>query len=230
MSAVAHIKDYKTGKFYSSEFRGNISWNGYEHNNLLRNEGPAADGTLQFTDVAMATGSDEIRDSRGLATADFDNDGDLDIVLNNNPGDSGRAEQARATLLRNNVGERRNWLAIELTGTKSNKDAVGALVTVESNGEKFVRLVGAGSGFASQHSSRLYFGLGEKTRVDAVTVRWPNGRLEKFEHIAAKPIETRRLLRITEGSVVEAITLPARRSTADAIKSFQRSNAQSKEL
>ena len=230
MSAVAHIKDYKTGKFYRNEFRGDISWNGYEHNNLLRNEGPAADGTLQFTDVAMATGSDEIRDSRGMATADFDNDGDLDIVLNNNPGDSGRAEQARATLLRNNVGERRNWLAIELTGTKSNKDAVGALVTVESNGEKFVRLVGAGSGFASQHSSRLYFGLAEKIRVDAVTVRWPNGRLEKFEHIAAKPIETRRLLRITEGSVVEAITLPARQSAADAIKSFQRSNAQNKGL
>lgn len=230
MSAVAHIKDYKTGKFYSSEFRGNISWNGYEHNNLLRNEGPTADGTLQFTDVAMATGSDEIRDSRGLATADFDNDGDLDIVLNNNPGDSGRAEQARATLLRNNVGERRNWMAIELTGTKSNSDAVGALVTIESGGEKFVRLVGAGSGFASQHSSRLYFGLGEKTRIDAVTVRWPNGRLEKFERIGERPIETRRLLRIKEGSVVEAVTLPARQSPAAAIKSSQRSKAQSKEL
>jgi hypothetical protein len=210
LSAVAHIKDYKTGKFYSSEFRGDISWNGYEHNNLLRNEGPTADGTLQFTDVAMATGSDEIRDSRGLATADFDNDGDLDIVLNNNPGDSGRGDQARATLLRNNVGERRNWLAIELTGTRSNSDGVGALVTVESAGEKFVRLVGAGSGFASQHSSRLYFGLGEKTRVDAVTVRWPHGRLEKFDRVGEKPIETRRLLRIKEGSVVEAVTLPGR--------------------
>ena len=228
MSAVAHIKDYKTGKFYSSEFRGNISWNGYEHNNLLRNEGPAADGTLQFTDVAMATGSDEIRDSRGLATADFDNDGDLDIVLNNNPGDSGRPEQARATLLRNNVGERRNWLAIELTGTKSNSDAVGALVTIESGGEKFVRLVGAGSGFASQHSSRLYFGLGDKARVDAITVRWPNGRLEKFESIGGSPIEARRLLRIKEGYDVEAVNLPARRS-AGAIKS-KRSEGQSKEL
>jgi hypothetical protein len=230
LSAVAHIKDYKTGKFYRNEFRGDISWNGYEHNNLLRNEGPSADGTLQFTDVAMATGSDEIRDSRGLATADFDNDGDLDIVLNNNPGDSGRAEQARATLLRNNVGERRNWLAIELTGTKSNSDAVGGLVTVESGGEKFVRLVGAGSGFASQHSSRLYFGLGEKTRVDAVTVRWPNGRLEKFESVGASPIETRRLLRITESNGVEVVTLPARQPPPAAIKSSQRSKAQSKEL
>ncbi|MBC8029061.1 MAG: CRTAC1 family protein [Pyrinomonadaceae bacterium] len=210
MSAVAHIKDYKTGKFYRDEFRGDISWNGYEHNNLLRNEGPAADGTLQFTDVAMATGSDEIRDSRGLATADFDNDGDLDIVLNNNPGDSGRAEQARATLLRNNVGERRNWLAIELTGTKSNVDAVGALVTVDYGGERSVRLVGAGSGFASQHSSRLYFGLGDKTYVDGVTVRWPNGSVERFDKDQNQPIATRQLIQITEGRGIQVLRLPAR--------------------
>lgn len=211
MSAVAHIKDYKTGKFYSDNFRGDISWNGYEHNNLLRNEGPNAAGTLQFTDVAMATGADEIRDSRGLATADFDNDGDLDIVLNNNPGDSGRPEQARATLLRNNVGERRNWLAIELSGTKGNHDAVGALVTVAAGGENFVRLVTAGSGFASQHSARLYFGLGEKNRVDLVTVRWPNGSVEKFERIGQQPIEARRLLRITEAGGAEGLALPERR-------------------
>ncbi|MEK6279447.1 MAG: CRTAC1 family protein [Acidobacteriota bacterium] len=218
MSAVAHIKEYKTGKFYRDEFRGGISWNGYEHNNLLRNEGPTADGTLQFTDVAMATGSDEIRDSRGMATADFDNDGDLDIVLNNNPGDSGRAEQARSTLLRNNVGERRNWLAIELTGTKSNSDAVGALVTVESNGEKFVRLVGAGSGFASQHTSRLYFGLGDKTHVDAVTVRWPNGRVERFDKDQDQRIAARQLIHITEGKGIQVLSLPARNTKTGGSK------------
>ena len=171
MSAVAHINDYKTGKFYRDDFRGDISWNGYEHNVLLRNEGPAPNGALQFTDVAMATGADDIRDARGTATADFDNDGDLDVVINNNPGDSGRAELSRATLLRNNVGERRNWLAIELRGTESNRDAVGATVTVEAGGQKFTRLVSAGSGFASQQSARLYFGLGDSTQVDAVTVR-----------------------------------------------------------
>jgi hypothetical protein len=149
-----------------------------------------------------------------VATADFDNDGDLDIVLNNNPGDSGRPEQARATLLRNNVGARRNWLAIELRGTKSNHDAVGALVTVVAGSEKFVRLVTAGSGFASQQSARLYFGLGEKTRVDLVTVRWPNGSLEKFERIGEQPIEARRLLRITEAGGAEGLALPERGSHA----------------
>jgi hypothetical protein len=208
LSAVAHINEYKTGKFYRDEFRGNISWNGYEHNVLLRNEGPGPTGTLQFTDVAMATGADDIRDARGVATADFDNDGDLDIVINNNPGDSGRAELSRATLLRNNVGERRNWLAIELRGTESNRDAVGALVTVEASGQKFTRLVTAGSGFASQQSARLYFGLGDKTQVDAVTVRWPRGRTERFTKDHDRAIAARQLIRITEGKDYQVLELP----------------------
>jgi hypothetical protein len=207
LSAVAHINDYKTGKFYRDEFRGNISWNGYEHNVLLRNEGPAPDGTLQFSDVAMATGADDIRDARGVATADFDNDGDLDIVINNNPGDSGRAELSRATLLRNDVGQRRNWLAIELRGTASNRDAVGALVTLEAGGEKFTRLVSAGSGFASQQSARLYFGLGDKTEVDAMTVRWPNGRIQKFSKDRNQSIAVRQLVRITEGQDMQILEL-----------------------
>ena len=78
MSAVAHINEYKTGKFYRDDFRGDISWNGYEHNVLLRNEGPDSKGALQFSDVAMATGADDIRDARGTATGDFDNDGDVE--------------------------------------------------------------------------------------------------------------------------------------------------------
>lgn len=213
MSAVAHIKDYKTGKFYRDEFRGGISWNGFEHNVLLRNEGVDANGQIRFNDVAMATGADDIKDARGMATADFDNDGDLDIVINNNPGDSGRTELARATLLKNNVGATRNWLAVELRGSASNRDAVGALVTVEAGGRKHVRLVGAGSGFASQHTQRLYFGLGDDAQVSAITIRWPNGQTQRFERIGEKPIETKRLLRVTEGGGLDAQNLPAMRHT-----------------
>jgi hypothetical protein len=205
LSAVAHIKEYKTGKFFSDEFRGDSSWNGFEHNVLLRNEGVDASGTLRFSDVAMATGADDIRDARGMAVADFDNDGDLDIVINNNPGDSGRAELAQAVLLRNDTGTRRNWLAVELRGTRGNRDAVGAVVTIETGGGKQLRYVTAGSGYASQQSARLYFGLGDQTKVDALTVRWPSGLVQRFENITAK-----QLLQITEGGELANLLLPTR--------------------
>ena len=210
MSAVAHIKDYKAGKFYQDDFRGDISWNGYEHKVLLRNEGKDASGTLQFTDIAMALGADDIKDVRGMAIADFDNDGALDIIMNSNPGDSGDATKARPTLLRNNIGSRRNWLAVELTGTQSNRDAVGAMVTIETGGAKQLRLVSAGSGFASQNSERLYFGLNEKTQIDALTVHWPSGRVETIKTIGNQPIEARHVIRITEGTSIEQFTLPAK--------------------
>lgn len=210
MSAVAHIKDYKTGKFFQDEFRGDISWNGYEHNVLLRNDGPDAKGNLQFTDVAMAAGADDIKDTRGMAYADFDNDGALDIVTNTNPGDSGDASKARPALLHNNIGSRRSWLAVELEGTQSNRDAVGATVTIEAGGEKQLRLLSAGSGFASQNGPRLYFGLNDKTQVDAITVRWPSGKVERFERVGDKAILARQLVRIKEGSGISALALPAK--------------------
>ena len=160
-----------------------------------------------------------MKDGRGMATADFDNDGDLDIVINNSSGDTGKPELARATLLRNNVGERRNWLAVELEGTHSNRDGVGALVTIETGGEKQVRLVSAGSGFASQHSERLYFGLGDKTKVDAVSVKWPSGRIERFERIGDKSIDADQVLRITEGSKIDSFALPAKRPASPKLDS-----------
>jgi hypothetical protein len=191
---------------------------------LLRNDGRDASGVLRFTDVAMAVGADDIKDGRGMATADFDNDGDLDLVINSNPGDSGDPTKSRATLLRNNVGDRRNWLAVELrggagthdddkTGKWSNRDAVGAQVTLETGADKQLRLVTAGSGFASQHSSRLYFGLGDRTQADALVVRWPSGRVERFDNIGGQPIGARRLVRVAEGEGAQVLALPAMQSS-----------------
>jgi hypothetical protein len=79
-------------------------------------------------------------------------------------------------------------------------------VIVEAGGQRFTRLVSAGSGFASQQSARLYFGLGDKTQVDAVTVRWPRGRAEKFTKERA--IAARQLVRITEGKDFQVLELP----------------------
>ncbi len=207
MSAVAHIDQYKTGKFLRNDYRGDISWNGFEHNVLLRNEGSNADGVPKFVDVAMATGADDIKDARGMAVADFDNDGDLDIIVNNNPGDSGDVEKARPTLLRNETGTTRNFLAIDLQGTESNRDAIGAVVTIEAGGQKQVRYVAAGYGFASQNAARIYFGLGEQTKIDALSVRWANGKVERFTESDKGEIAARQFLKITEGQGLKVAVL-----------------------
>jgi len=194
VSAVAHIREYKTGRFFTEEFRGDLSWNGYEHNMLLRNEGCSADGLPRFTEVAMALGADEDQDARGMASADLDQDGDLDIALNHNPGDSGKPERGRAVVLRNEIGNRRHWLAVDLVGTESNRDAVGAEVRLRAGDLALMRQVEAGSGYASQNSFRLHFGLGDETRIDELAVRWPSGQEETFTDLPAD-----RRLRLIEG-------------------------------
>lgn len=201
MSAVAHIDEYKKGTFYSDAFRGEMSWNGYENNNLLRNEGCADDGTPRYSDVALALGADAGYDARGLAIADFDNDGDLDLAINNNPGDSGDVERAVANLLRNDIGHTRPWLAIELEGRESNRAAVGAVVTVETGDLRQTQQVTLGSSYASQNSRRLHFGLGGHSQVDRLTIRWPAGAEQVFEGLDA-----RQHLRIVEGGEVEVLS------------------------
>ena len=163
----------------------------------------------------MATGSDDVKDGRGLAIADYDNDGALDLAINNNPGDTGQ-DSVPPTLLRNNVGARRNWLAVELEGTHCNRDAIGAVVFAEIDAAnrggkehlaKQMRHVTAGSGYASQHGSRLYFGLDDRSEVDRLIIRWPGGETETFANVKA-----RQLVRVTEGRGIEFRGLPTRRN------------------
>ena len=180
-----------------------MSWNGWEHNVLLRNEGPGDDGIPRFTDVAMALGADDQRDARGISFLDFDNDGDLDIAVNHNPGDNDDIERRRAVLLRNDIGSTRAWLAVELTGTESNRDGVGATVTATSGDLAQMRLVTAGTSYASQHGMRLYFGLSEHSRVDELEVRWPSGLVETYTDLAAN-----QLFRVVEGAGIERVSLP----------------------
>jgi enediyne biosynthesis protein E4 len=153
----------------------------------------------------MAVGSDDIRDGRGAAYGDIDNDGDLDIVMNTNPGDCGH-ETMPPLVLRNEIGQKRNWLAVEVVGTRCNRDAIGAEVYVScSRGAglkpfQAMRHVNVGSGYASQNSHRLQFGLGDGDPVvTSLGVRWPGSTsLETFENVPAN-----HWVRIVEGAGLE---------------------------
>jgi hypothetical protein len=109
---------------------------------------------------------------RGLATGDYDNDGDPDLLLLC----AGEAPR----LLRNDGGNRRHWLGVTLVGTRSNRDAVGARVTVTAGGRARSRVRTGGTSYLSASDPRLLFGLGSERRVERLEVRWPTGRVERF--------------------------------------------------
>jgi hypothetical protein len=103
---------------------------------------------------------------RGLAVADYDDDGDLDVALNPN--------NRPARLLRNDGGHGNgHWITVKLEGSRCNRDALGALVTVTAGGKRQVREVRSASSYMSQNDPRLHFGLGAASRVDAIEIRWP---------------------------------------------------------
>ena len=187
-NVVSKQKEYKTGIFFSPSHFGRRSWHGHERNRHLRNNG---DGT--FTEIGRAAGTDLLLNSRGVAVADFWNRGVLDIAVS--------ASTDRHALLRNEIGLQRNWLGVELVGTKSNRDAVGARVTARVNGLLQMREVILGDGYGSQNSLRQYFGLDKASKVDELTVRWPrSGIVQTFRNVPGN-----RIIEITEGqdSLVE---------------------------
>jgi hypothetical protein len=122
------------------------------------------------------------RVSRGAAIADFDNDGDLDILVNNNGG----APQ----LLRNDGGNANHWLEILLIGTKSNRDAVGARVKITAGDPKLVLFDQrkGGMSYQSAQDPRLHFGLGQRDRVDSVEITWPSGEITRLANLKSDQI------------------------------------------
>lgn len=131
-------------------------------------------------------GVDALHCSRGCAFGDFDNDGDVDIVIVN--------QNETPSLLRNDVTGVGHWIKVKLIGTHSNRSAIGGRVTVHFGGKIQAREVTAQSSYLSANDKRLHFGLGAATVVD-VEVRWPAGQIEKFTNVAAD-----QLVHITEGS------------------------------
>jgi hypothetical protein len=119
----------------------------------------------RFFDVSHGSGADLQINSRGAVAADFDADGDLDIIINN--------YRDKATLLRNNL-RRNNWVQFRLEGSRSNRDAVGARVVLHTELGTQTRTVRGGSGFLSDEPSTLSFGLKDATRVERLEILWPS--------------------------------------------------------
>ena len=128
---------------------------------------------------------------RGLAALDFDNDGNVDFVVENLDG--------QPILLRNTGEPGNHWVTFELAGIKSNRLALGARVTIHAGGVTQTDEVRSGGSYLSQNDLRIHFGLAKAVRIDAVEVRWPSGKLESL-----KGMEADHFYSVLEGSGVVA--------------------------
>jgi enediyne biosynthesis protein E4 len=131
-------------------------------------------GQGRFEDVSSlaGTGVAQLKSSRGAAFGDFDNDGDMDVLVMN-MGD-------HPSLLRNDLESGNRWLKVRLQGTKSGRSAIGASVTIEAGGRSQLKAALSQSSFISQNDSRLHFGLGKAEGIDRISVQWPSGLREQF--------------------------------------------------
>jgi len=144
-------------------------------------------GNGRFTNVSDRCGDGLAvkLSSRGAAFDDLDNDGDIDVVILNS--------RREPTILRNDSVPGNHWLQVQLRGVKTNRDGVGARVTVAAGDLKLVDEVHSGRSYQSHYGSRLHFGLGKADRVDRLEVRWVGGSTEGIQGISAD-----RLLIVTE--------------------------------
>ncbi|MGH9787491.1 MAG: redoxin domain-containing protein, partial [Candidatus Acidiferrales bacterium] len=153
--------------------RSDGSWSGRERDTFYLNLGNG-----QFIDLSGVTGLDFPEDGRAYALLDLDGDGDQDLVYKNR-----NAPQLR--LMRNDVPTNNHRIAVRLEGRESNRDAIGAVITVEAPGGRWVKQVQPASGFISYHSRQVFFGLGSHSQGLRATVRWPTGKRESFEKLPA---------------------------------------------
>jgi Flp pilus assembly protein TadD/peroxiredoxin len=159
----------------------------HQRNVFLRNDGHGG-----FDEVSGALGLDLDQDGRSFAVLDIDRDGDPDLVVM-------AARQApQLRVFRNDLETPSRSLAVHLAGSKSNRDAVGARVVVQTDKVTKTRYVTAGSGFLSEHSKELLIGLGASERIVKLTVAWPSGGTQELTDV---PLNTR--VRIVEGGEVK---------------------------
>lgn len=160
------------------------SFDGFERNRLFMGLGP-----LRFANFSNTSGMDFLDDSRGIGTTDWDGDGDVDLIVTNRT-------EPRVRFLRNVYSSNNQFLKLRLSGTASNRDAIGSRIEVFLRGAStpLVKSLVAGSGRISQSSKEMHFGLGAGTSIDRVDVYWPNTGKQSFSEIQAG-----RTYNLTEG-------------------------------
>ena len=209
VASAAHVEepgnqDYQR-EHMGQLFREGFSFSGYERDGLFMSLG---DGT--FRDISGVSGMDKITDGRGAIFADFDNDGDYDVLTTT-------VQKTARHLQRNNVGEENGYLRITVEGTKSGKDAFGAVVRVKTSRGTQTKIKSGGSGYVSQHDPRLLFGLGKDERVEWIEVVWPSGERQRSGGTVARDS-----LKIVEGAAAtervpeKRFSLPDPESRADS--------------
>lgn len=166
----------------------------YRQRNLLyRNLG---NGTFEDVTKLSGPGLELERSARGVAFGDLDNDGDLDIVVNN--------QNDLPTLLKNEGGNRKHFIQVRLRGTNSNRDGIGARVSILAGGRKQIDEVHSGGSYLSQSDLCLHFGLGAADVVELVEVRWPSGVVDQLKNV---PVNRRIFIEEGKGLLRE-IRLP----------------------
>lgn len=181
---IAPAPKYERGWNAINELiRSDRSWSGYERNVCYCNTGRG-----MFADVSGVSGLDSRDDGRAFALADLDHDGRLEVILKNRTGPQLR-------LLRNEMAEIGNSVVLRLRGTKSNRDAIGAAITIEADGRKQTKYVQAGSGFLAQHTKEVVFGVGDVSGTVNASIHWPSGATQVVERI---PVNHR--IQVTEGA------------------------------